>query len=61
MSNQFLIHFQTHYSTNERKSEFCCCASRALLFDEITKANSLVALVFRGLPNPSLRDQKAAN
>ena len=61
MSNQLLIHFQTHYSKNEAKSEFCCNAFPALSFDEITEANSLVALIFGKLPNLSLSDQGAAN
>lgn len=61
MSSQFLIHFQTRYSKNEAKGEFCCTVFPVLLFDEITKANSLVALVFRELPNTSLSDQGAAN
>lgn len=61
MSNQLLIHFQTHNSTNEAESEFCCNAFPAVSFDEITEANSLVLLIFRKLPNPSLNDQGAAN
>jgi hypothetical protein len=33
----------------------------ALLCDEITKANSLVVLVFREMPNPSLGGQKVTS
>ena len=57
MSNQILIHFQTHYSENEAGSELCCNAVPALLFDEIKKANGPVALVFGELPNSFLSDR----
>ena len=60
MSNQLLIHFQTHYSENEAGNELCCNVVHALLFDEITKANGLVALVFQELPNSFLSDQRVA-
>ena len=43
MSNQLLIHFQTHYSENEAGSELCCNAVPALLFDEIKKANGVLS------------------
>ena len=60
MSNQLLIHFQTHYAENEAGSELCSNVVPALLSDVITTANGPVALVFGGLPNSPLHDQGVA-
>lgn len=60
MSNQLIIHFQIHYSENKTGSELCCNVFPTLLFDEIPKTNSPVALAFGELPNLFLSDQGVA-
>ena len=60
MSNQLLIHFQTHYAENEAGSELCSNVVPALLSDVITKANGPFALFFGGMPNSTLHDQGVA-